>query len=80
MVNKKAQGLSLNVVILSILALIVLAVFVFLLFQQTGNFDESTRCSNRGGICMDEGANCIGTVESDSDLCAGEDRVCCVLR
>ncbi len=50
---KKAQGMSMNVIIIAALALIVLVVLVVVFMNRMGGFTtESIRCENNGGRCI----------------------------
>tara|TARA_Y100000310_G_C20581606_1_gene763287 strand:+ start:58 stop:342 length:285 start_codon:yes stop_codon:yes gene_type:complete len=59
--NKKAQGISINVIIIAAIALAVL-VILFAIF--TGNIGQNTEsineCTNKGGLC--------GTIDSCDSL------------
>ena len=53
MLQKKAQGLSLNVVIIAAIALIVLVVLVMIFTGRMGGFTGTiAMCSNQGGECV----------------------------
>lgn len=50
--NKKAQGISLNVIIIAAIALLVLVVLSVILLGRMGQFGEqSQNCENKGGRC-----------------------------
>ncbi len=84
--DKKAQGLSLNTIIIAIIVMIVLVVIIMVF---TGYFGAKftpgvTNCANNGGTCIfeaEEGEGCgydafgskLATV---SGTCAGE-QICC---
>ena len=52
--NNKAQGLSLNTIIIAILVLLVLVVLVAIFIGVLGDTSEQiTRCENGGGVCID---------------------------
>lgn len=56
MFNKKAQGLSLNVIIIAALALIVLVVLVFIFSGRLKIFGQSVEnCGTLGGECSQQG-------------------------
>jgi hypothetical protein len=85
--DKKAQGLSLNTIIVAIVVLIVLVVLIMIF---TGYFGtrftpEVTSCANSGGVCQfakDDGSNGCGYAAFGSELakvsgtCPGE-QICC---
>jgi hypothetical protein len=54
MVQKKSQGMPLNVIIIALLLLIVLVVLVSVFVERAGIFSRNTRsCEYNGGICME---------------------------
>ena len=56
--NNKAQGLSLNTIIIAILVLLVLVVLVAIFIGAVGNTGEQiARCENGGGVCINKVAN-----------------------
>ena len=59
--NKKAQGISLNVIIIAVLALIVLVVLVIIFTGSTGDVSQDIK-SCRGPVfeCVDDQAKCDG--------------------
>ena len=58
--HKKAQGLSLNVIIIAILALLVLIVLAIIFVTKTGAFvKHANACENQGGRSVDFG-ECAG--------------------
>ncbi len=73
MKQKKAQGLSLNVIIIAAMALIVLVVVVSIFLGKAGFFGENTEsCEFNGGKCIDA-ADC--TYRLPDFECA--EGVCC---
>ena len=76
MKSKKAQGISINTVIIVLLALAVLMVTLFVLFDVTGSFGLSTSCTQHGGQCVD---NCDpdDTIDEAEDEWCGRNQVCC---
>jgi len=87
--RKKAQGLSLNVIIIAALALLVLVILAVIFMGRTGMFRrESGNCGAMGGSCSRTG--CTGDYtrevgydcDLDGDGTTGEGRaidgVCCV--
>jgi hypothetical protein len=63
MKNKKSQGLSINVMIIAIIALIILVISVALLTNKTAIFSKSV-----GGSCRDQGGICL--YDSGRDSCS----------
>jgi len=87
--RKKAQDLSLNVIIIAALTLLVLVILAVIFMGRTGMFrKESGDCGTVGGFCSRTG--CTGTYEKetgydcnlDNDKSVNEgqtiDGVCCV--
>lgn len=76
--NKKAQGLSMNVIIIAAIALLVLVILAVLLLRAGGSIDTGTSCEGLGGICADD--NCadvgVGYFKHPSGVCSGE-QICC---
>ena len=84
--NKKAQGLSLNVVIVAALVLVVLIVLVVILTGRTGKFTEGTKEVDKDyapGKCEipGTGRSCEGTCPSGTvsvgDMDCGIGLTCC---
>ena len=86
MINKKAQGLALNTVVLAALAVIIFVIIMYVLLTNSGNFMDATACASQGGICIDPDGNCAlgNIIENSEHLCSTNDRpsnkVCCSLR
>ena len=85
--KRKAQGLSMNVIIIAALALIVLVVLSIIFVGKAGDFRKrSDQCENSGGTCIDnEPGACEGDFERKiAGVCfdaQGEvdpDKICCV--
>ena len=87
--RKKAQGLSLNAIIIAALALLVLVILAVIFMGRAGMFRrESGECGVMGGYCSRTG--CTGTYErqvgydcdldGDNSVNEGQtiDGVCCV--
>lgn len=56
---KKAQGISMNVVIIAALALLVLVVLSVIFLTRTGVFSRKTiDCRQNGGICVSASEAC----------------------
>lgn len=54
MKSRKAQGLSLNTIIIAALALIVLVVLSVIFIGKTNQFSQEVKdCRNKGGKCFD---------------------------
>lgn len=60
MKQKKAQNISMNVIIIALLGLIVLVVIVSIFSGKIGLFNKSV-----GGTCKDQGGECMVKCNSD---------------
>lgn len=80
--DRKAQGLSINMIILVAIALLVLIIIAVLVSRSGRDFSKSTECIKSGGVCR---IACFGDEErspldnEDNKLCAGKG-VCCVIK
>ena len=76
---KKAQGVSLTVIIVAILALLVLVVLAAIFVGKTGTTVQGFNdCENKGGDCQ-AGPNCeAGYVKMAAYSCPTKDDVCCL--
>jgi hypothetical protein len=73
--NKKAQGLSLNVVVIAAIALLVLVVLGVIFLRGAGNFEDGSQCIKAGGLCSE---SCEAGFEPNSDHECKEGKICCV--
>lgn len=78
--NRKAQGMSVNMIILIVLGLIIIGVLVFMLSGKVKQFGTSTNsCAEKQGTCVAQASECQGPIIGAMD-CAkqkGENAVCC---
>ncbi len=88
--KKKAQGLSSEMIVLAILALIVLAVVSYMIINQTTRGKQQLNdCQSKGGKCVDSAESCSLQGGSTLDLDCYEQgkkgeiikakKVCCYL-
>jgi hypothetical protein len=82
--DKKAQGLSMNVIIIAAIALLVLIILAVLVLRAGRGITEGTGCTGIGGQCADdcgaiEGGTYIQNLPNSGKAgnCA-EGQVCCV--
>ena len=74
---KKAQGISMNVIIIAAIALLVLVILSVIFIGRMGSFGEaSAACSQQGGTCYD-GTTCPSGTTKYSLKC-DEGQVCCL--
>jgi hypothetical protein len=50
--DKKAQGLSMNVIIIAAISLLVLIILAVMVFRAGGNVTKGTNCAGVGGQCF----------------------------
>mgnify|MGYP001615334131 CR=1 FL=1 len=77
--GRKAQGMSINTIILIVLALIVLAVLIYMIANKTTLFGKAAEgCESRQGSCVTNKDDCAGptieatTCPSQSFCCIGK--------
>jgi hypothetical protein len=75
---KKAQGISMNVIIIAAIALLVLVILSVVFIGRMGTFSgETAGCASKGGTCY-EGGCPQGTTPFSSGTCAEEGEACCL--
>ncbi|MCF7865811.1 hypothetical protein K9L67_03660 [Candidatus Woesearchaeota archaeon] len=72
--TKKAD-LSINMIIVAVLALLVLVILIFVLSKGGTGLNEGTDCGLKGGICTTQNQECTelingGTCSNNGDCCA----------
>ena len=85
---KKAQGLSMNVIIIAAIALLVLVIISVLVLRAGGNVNQGTGCAGVSGQCVSGSAltgnsDCQGTLGSNYQYapthgCGVEGQICCI--
>ncbi|MAE13018.1 hypothetical protein CMO92_00495 [Candidatus Woesearchaeota archaeon] len=74
--NKKGQGISMNVIIIAAIALLVLVILAVLLLRAGGNVATGTNCQGVGGDC-DQGDTCdSGYIKDITKGCENENPCC----
>lgn len=74
---KKAQGISMNVIIIAAIALLVLVILSVIFIGRMGGWGEKTAgCATQGGTCYD--GRCPETTTPFSAKCEQEGYVCCL--
>jgi len=75
--KRKAQQLSITVMILLVLGIIVLVVVLAIFGKESGRTVSTLEsCGARGGNCVDP-SECTGGTRIP-EICTGEDKICCV--
>ena len=75
---KKAQGISLNVIIIAAIALLVLVILSVIFMGRMGTFGrEASDCENKGGKCLSECDDDYPT-RYTAWTCPAEEDVCCI--
>jgi hypothetical protein len=76
--KKRAQGFSLNVIVIMAIALIVLIVLVAVFAGKSKRFASSTEsCEDKRGVCVATTAECDGPTFRIAG-CGEETPVCCI--
>ena len=82
---KKAQGLSMNVIIIAAIALLVLVILSVLVLRAGGGLNTGTSCKNIGdgkGQCIDSASDCgdltPGSWITDLSHGCGNEQKCCI--
>ena len=80
---KKAQGISLNAIIIATLALLVLVVLAMVFTGRIGIFTkEAKSCDTlgRGALCVSDDSECVGAEQKimRRNSCPDEMPVCCL--
>lgn len=74
---KKAQGISINVIIIAAIALLVLVILAILVLRGGSNVKEGTEsCMVKGGICKDM-YDCDNSNDWLDGVCDVDGQVCC---
>ncbi len=57
--KKKAQGISMNVIIIAAIALLVLVVLSIIFLGRMGSWSQNVAdCETKGGVCAPQGTSC----------------------
>ncbi|MFH1590508.1 MAG: DUF948 domain-containing protein [archaeon] len=85
--NRKGQGISMNVIIIAAIALLVLVVLAIIFLGKMGGWGQDVAyCENKGGVCSPANTACgtQGTRVSEHPIpfptwkCPNDGEVCCV--
>jgi len=79
MISKKAQGMSMKIIIVSILLLVVLGVLTYMFFNGMNDTNNSLKdCGSKGGYCSED-SNCLdGGIPTPNDKDDETCRYCCI--
>ena len=73
--NKQGVCLSINTIIITVLAILVLVIVAFLVARQLGLIGPATSCITEGGVCR---SDCpYENTISGSNLCKNPSMTCC---
>ena len=76
--SRKGQGLSINMIILVAIALLVLVIIAILISRSGRDFNTSTKCIKKGGICRTTCLDGEGEIPiSIGELCGDTGAQCC---
>ena len=74
---KKAQGISMNVIIIAAIALLVLVILSVIFIGRMGRFGTETgSCTSQGGSCTSDPFCPSGAIQRD--LTCPEGQICCI--
>ncbi|MFH1589979.1 MAG: hypothetical protein ABIB43_05415 [archaeon] len=69
-INKKGQGISINVIIIAAIALLVLVILAVLIGGSGRDLAKGTKCITAGGVCQLNANNCdADKLIEGTDLC-----------
>ena len=75
---KKAQGMSMNVIIIAAIGLLVLVILSVIFIGRMGSFSSETGgCTSKGGTCYPGGCP-AGTTPFGSATCPEQGESCCL--
>ncbi len=78
MKDKKAQGMSINIIVVAAVALLVMIILIAIFGQKMLNFsNEQDSCEARGGTCQSE-ATCDWPSVKINAECSDATPVCCI--
>ena len=73
---KKAQGLSMRMIVVAAIALLVMVVLIFMFYGRAKMFGASTSsCTEKRGECT-AAKDCVGSIIGQMDC--PEEEICCV--
>jgi hypothetical protein len=80
--NKKGMELSMNMIIVAVLALLVLLILAVMLINGAGNWNKGTDCENQGGACVVLNGKSCSEIDSSKPVigawsCKQSGAVCC---
>ena len=75
---KKAQGISINVIIIAAIALLVLVILAVLLLRSGGGISSGTSCDAISGASCYSGSCPEGQIRHVSAKCSGDGQHCCI--
>ena len=77
--NKKGQGLSMNVIIIAAISLIVLVIISVLVLRAGGNVNQNTGCEGVNGRCVESCMALEGSwIKDPAHGCENEYDTCCI--
>lgn len=78
--HKRAQGLSINVIIIAVLGLVVLLVLIAIFSKTSGkSISVFEDCQARGGECRLVASGCLnGEIKMTAASCKEKSTICCI--
>lgn len=80
--SKKAQGISMNVIVIAAIALLVLVVLSVVFMGRMGVFNKgAAECRNNGGVCADEcgKGDAAGFGTEFKEAACSDGKKCCIV-
>jgi len=80
-ISKRAQGISINVIVIAALALLVLVVLAMIFTGKLGGWTKAqNECSSNGGLCVSDASQCTGENAQVMSryTCPNAGEVCCL--
>jgi len=77
---KKAQGISMNTIIIAAIALLVLVILAVIFTGRMGDWSKKTReCKNNGGECLSKDECKQKEGQASTLIDCGSQQVCCIM-
>ena len=76
--DKKAQGLSINTIVVSAIAVVILVVLILVFTGKIGLFNKNvSACAQNGGHCTTD-ASCGDNARNVNYQCPDDNQICCM--
>jgi hypothetical protein len=75
--SKTGVELSVNTMIIVVLALLALIILAFLLIRSVDQSNTATACTSHGGVCQDAKSDCPADNPTPAGWSCGSNQKCC---